>query len=265
MEQISENHKVLKLDSRDNVLVALSPLPADETITFDGRKIKLPAAVPAKFKFVESDMPSGAPILMYGVTVGKLTEAVPAGGVLTTRNLRHETNGFSAERHHSEWLAPNVSQWQQRTFAGYHRADGQVGTRNYWLVLPLVFCENRNVELLREAFEEELGYTRHNEYRQQVRELATLQSKAARRRQCPGRSSGAAFQKSRRHQVSPSPGRLRRYTRGCEIALRIARWLYSHPNVAGATVLSLGCQNSEVSILQEEIRRRDPESPASPF
>ena len=41
---------------------------------------------------------------------------------------------------------------------GYHRADGQVGTRNYWLVLPLVFCENRNVERMREALEEELGY-----------------------------------------------------------------------------------------------------------
>ena len=41
---------------------------------------------------------------------------------------------------------------------GYHRADGQVGTRNYWLVLPLVFCENRNVDRMREALEEELGY-----------------------------------------------------------------------------------------------------------
>jgi len=39
----------------------------------------------------------------------------------------------------------------------YHRADGQVGTRNHWLVIPLVFCENRNVEALRDAFEEELG------------------------------------------------------------------------------------------------------------
>jgi altronate hydrolase len=30
-----------------------------------------------------------------------------------------------------------------------------------------------------------------------------------------------------------------------------------HPNVAGATVLSLGCQHSQVSILQDEIKRRD--------
>ena len=54
MEPITENHRILKLDPRDNVLVALTPVRADETITFAGKNIKLPAAVPAKFKFVES-------------------------------------------------------------------------------------------------------------------------------------------------------------------------------------------------------------------
>jgi altronate hydrolase len=32
----------------------------------------------------------------------------------------------------------------------------------------------------------------------------------------------------------------------------------THPNVAGATVLSLGCQNAQVNILQTEIEKRDP-------
>jgi altronate hydrolase len=31
-----------------------------------------------------------------------------------------------------------------------------------------------------------------------------------------------------------------------------------HPNVAGATVLSLGCQNAQITILEEQITRRDP-------
>ena len=259
MEQVSGNHRVLKLDSRDNVLVALSSLTADETIVFGGKKIKLPAAVPAKHKLVESDMPAGAQITMYGVTVGKLAEAVPAGGVLTTKNLRHETNGFSAERHHSEWSAPDVSKWQQRRFDGYRRADGQVGTRNYWLVLPLVFCENRNVELLREAFEEELGYARHNQYRQQVRELAALQAKASRDDAARGTLPERLFSNIDGIKFLLHQG-------GCGGTREDARALCGllagyihHPNVAGATVLSLGCQNSEVSILQEEIHRRDPQ------
>jgi altronate hydrolase len=32
----------------------------------------------------------------------------------------------------------------------------------------------------------------------------------------------------------------------------------THPNVAGATVLSLGCQNAQVSMLQDEIAKRSP-------
>ena len=31
-----------------------------------------------------------------------------------------------------------------------------------------------------------------------------------------------------------------------------------HPNVAGATVLSLGCQNAQVAVLRDEIRKKDP-------
>src|SRR6202040_100721 len=48
------------------------------------------------------------------------------------------------------------------------------GTRNYWVVLPLVFCENRNIGVLKQAFEEELGFAAPQVYRQQVAELVRL-------------------------------------------------------------------------------------------
>lgn len=51
-----------------------------------------------------------------------------------------------------------MSAWSGREFLGYHRADGSVGTANYWLVIPMVFCENRNVNVLREALVHDLGY-----------------------------------------------------------------------------------------------------------
>jgi altronate hydrolase len=41
---------------------------------------------------------------------------------------------------------------------GYHRSDGRVGTANYWLFIPTVFCENRNLDVIREAMQNELGY-----------------------------------------------------------------------------------------------------------
>ena len=56
---------------------------------------------------------------------------------------------------------------------GYHRSDGQVGTANYWLVIPMVFCENRNTEKIKEAMLSELGYQPESEYRQFTRELVS--------------------------------------------------------------------------------------------
>ena len=54
---------------------------------------------------------------------------------------------------------------RRRNVQRIFRADGQVGTRNYWIVLPLVFCENRNIQHLKEALEEELGYGKPSPWR----------------------------------------------------------------------------------------------------
>jgi len=45
---------------------------------------------------------------------------------------------------------------------------------------PLVLLRNRNVEALRDAFEEELGYGRPKLYRQQVRQLIERHHQARR-------------------------------------------------------------------------------------
>ena len=42
---------------------------------------------------------------------------------------------------------------------------------NYWFVIPLVFCENRNLQVMREALVKELGYNRSRSHRFDVRTL----------------------------------------------------------------------------------------------
>lgn len=94
---------------------------------------------------------------MYGVLVGKVMTDVDKGGALTVENVKHQASKATAKTEDFKWNAPDVSKWKDRTFMGYHRADGQVGTANVWLFFPLVFCENRNIELLKEVFEQELS------------------------------------------------------------------------------------------------------------
>jgi altronate hydrolase len=168
--------KVLQIDPRDNVLVALEPLNANESISFAGSTYIPPTAIPAKHKFATEDLPVGSQVIMYGVVVGRVREAIARGGLITTRNIAHDATDFARRDIQLHWTPPDISRWETRTFDGYYRADGQVGTRNYWLVIPLVFCENRNVEALREAFEEELGYARPKKYSELVRRLVARQA-----------------------------------------------------------------------------------------
>jgi altronate hydrolase len=257
----------LQIDPRDNVLVALAPLSAG-TIVHYGHP---PAAgsctvtqdIPAKHKLALADLAPGDLIRMYGMVVGEVTQAIPRGGLISTRNVRHRADPYTATRHPVTFALPDASAWRDRTFKGFHRADGQVGTRNYWLVLPLVFCENRNVERLREALEEELGYgSAQNSYRQYVRQLVQQHTSGN------GHSSGDTVSTSRSDRVFPNVDGIRFLTHqgGCGGTRQDAQALCGllagyihHPNVAGATVLSLGCQNAQASMLMDELRARDPQ------
>ncbi|HZP07686.1 MAG TPA: UxaA family hydrolase [Terracidiphilus sp.] len=254
---------VLLLDSRDNVVVALRNLEAGTQVRSGNGASPISCitaeAIPAKQKMALVDLRPGDLIFMYGMVVGEAVQAIPRGGLLTTSNIRHRTGDYSAVRRPAAIAPPDASAWAGRTFMGYRRADGQVGTRNYWIVLPLVFCENRNVEQMREALEEELGYGRaNNGYRQHVRRLVQ------------GNGNGAADEKvrARAERIFPNLDGIRFLTHqlGCGGTRQDARALCGllagyihHPNVAGATVLSLGCQNAQASLLMEELRTRNPE------
>src|SRR6202046_4351921 len=164
-------NKVLKLDPQDNVLIALADLRKGEQILFASQTFTLESDVPAKHKFATEDLAPGANVRMYGVLVGKAAEPIRRADLLTTKNLRHQAASFHEKATDFPCPPPDVSRWRQREFLGYRRSDGQVGTRNYWLVVPLVFCENRNIDRMREALEEELGYGSANTYRRHVRRL----------------------------------------------------------------------------------------------
>src|SRR5205807_1506740 len=259
--------RVLRLDPRDNVLVALTDLRQGERISFAGQEYALSSDVPAKQKFVTQDLAPGAEIIMYGVLVGKATQALCPGDLLSTRNIRHAAADFhETEKVARPWKPPDVSAWRSKSFAGYHRADGQVGTRNYWIVLPLVFCENRNLAVLKQAFEEELGFAAPQLYRRQVAELARLHRE--------GKSDELkTFACNAVQPGTPSPKlfgnvdgiKFLMHQGGCggtredahNLCGLLAGYIH-HPNVAGATVLSLGCQNAQVPILLEQVKRRDP-------
>ena len=256
--------KILQLDSRDNVLIALADLQQGDTVEYGGSQYKLVSNIPAKQKFVTQDLAVGAPVTMYGVLVGKTSQPVRRGELLTTGNLHHEAAAYHQKAREFQWKAPDTSRWNQRKFAGYARSDGQVGTRNYWIVVPLVFCENRNILNLKQAFEEELGFAPPQVYRKQVAELVKAHREGS---QSPANFSQDQGEAARPSKVFSNVDGIKflLHEGGCggtredanNLCGLIAGYLH-HPNVAGATVLSLGCQHAQIDILRKQIERRNP-------
>ena len=260
------NPKVLQLNPRDNVLVALQNLVQGHAVTFGGQSYSLGSNVAAKHKFAIRDLSVGDPILMYGVVVGKAVEPIAKGIALTTRNVRHDASAFHEKSEDYRWTPPNASRWATKAFRGYRRSDGQVGTRNYWLVVPLVFCENRNIGVLKQAFEEELGFAAPQVYRRQVAELARLYREGKSAEINSAALSGTSAAPPRSKIFENVDGiKFLMHEGGCggtredsnNLCGLIAGYIH-HPNVAGATILSLGCQHAQIPILREELRKRNP-------
>jgi altronate hydrolase len=252
---------VLQLDPCDNVVVALKPLAAGTLVHFGSASCTVTENIPIKHKMAIADLAPGDFIFLYGMVVGEAVVPIPRGGVISTRTIRHRAGEYTAARLPVSFPLPDAAGWRNRVFQGFHRADGQVGTRNYWLVLPLVFCENRNVERMKEALEEELGYGSQNKYRSHVRHLV---EKTAGGNGFPKNDSVS----SHANRVFPNIDGVRFLTHqgGCGGTRQDAQALCGllagyihHPNVAGATVLSLGCQHAQSSILMDELRARDPQ------
>ena len=267
MDQIT-NHLFLQIHSADNVLVALQDLPAGTTVMHKQSPIFIEENIKAKHKFTIDAMEVGDNVYMYGVLVGKITKHIGKGGLIAVDNLAHASSDFSLGSRKTDWHTPDVTKWENITFNGYHRADGSVGTANYWLVIPLVFCENRNVDVLKQALVDKLGYGKAATYQNKTQSLIDLYATGKNIEEILNadiQTITPEFTEQTRLFHNVDGVKFLNHDLGCGGTRADARGLcgllagyITHPNVAGATVLSLGCQNAQASILEEEIAKRDP-------
>ena len=244
--------KLIKVQNEDNVAIALVDLWQGDRISFEGEEVMVLSDTQAKHKITMVDLAPGDKIYMYGVLVGKATEEIKRGGKLTTENVKHEANSTFSKSETTAWNAPDISKYQDQTFMGYHRPDGQVGTANVWLFFPLVFCENRNVELLKDVFEKEFSFHKSPKQRQLLRNL--INGKAD--------DNFIDFEEEETAIFDNIEVKFITHQGGCggirQDSVMLSKLLagyVNNPNVAGATVLSLGCQNLQIDIFKNALNK----------
>ena len=254
---------VAKMHPKDNALVALTDLAKGEMIRYEEETFILQDNIKAKHKFYTTDLKAGDEVTMYGVLVGKVQNDLVKGSLMTTENLKHAAEPYAYRHVDFKWLAPDVSKYINRTFNGYHRKDGRVGTANYWLFVPTVFCENRNLDVIREAMQNELGYSVSDKYLQYTRHLLKAfqdgeDIESVKVQLAPAGKTDRPFKnvdgiKFLNHQGGCGG------TRQDSLVLSALLAAYAnHPNVGGITVLSLGCQHLQSQDFIEEIKKQNP-------
>ena len=262
---MSKNY--VQIDPRDNVIVAITNLEKGLSTKIGKQEVVLKEDIKQKHKYALNDFEVDDEIFMYGVLIGKAIQPIKAGCAITIDNVKHASAEFSESKVKYNWSAPDISKFSRRTFKGYHRADGKVGTGNYWLVIPLTFCENRNIDVLEAALSEKLGY--------QTKKDFTVDTDALIEQYKAGASSDEIFNTSiittkeemSKNRLFPNVDGIKflKHDGGCggirqdaEVLCQLLAGYITNPNVAGATIFSLGCQNAQVEMMQKALDAFDP-------
>ena len=264
-------NKILRIHSTDNIIVALTNLSKGDIVELDGVSFALVSDVKAKHKFAIRNIAIGEEVYMYGVIVGKANNKIHKGEVITTQNIVHETESYTVPQNNinKNWTAPKSAHFSTQTFLGYHRDDGRVGTENNWLVIPLVFCQNRNIETLQNTIRKGLGYENPSKQSFDMSVLIDKYKSGASEQELMRADLTANKQNKQKNPLFPNVNGIHFLTHdgGCggstSDAVTLCNLLagyINNPNVAGATILSLGCQHAQMDILERALKRIAPDS-----
>lgn len=149
---MKEGKLFFRVDDRDNVAVALESVACGSNYSLGGVSYRTTQAIPYGHKIALSPIARGEAIIRYGNPIGHATENIPAGAWVHCHNMRTNLEGVIDYTYTPESRtaipAPNC----RRTFQGYERQNGEVGTRNEIWIIPTVSCVNQVVEqIAREA------------------------------------------------------------------------------------------------------------------
>ena len=204
---------VIRLDPADNVVVARVELPAGTAIASEA--VTTQQVVPLGHKLATRDLKAGEPIRKYDTVIGYASADLPAGTWMHSHNVLFDDvekdYAFGRDYRPTDYLPAE----QRATFMGYRRAHGQVGTRNTIGVFITVNCSATVARRIANHFNAERLASWPN-----VDAVVPFVHEQG----CGMEASGEPM----------------------DLLQRTLAGYIRHPNVAGALVVSLGCERNDL-------------------
>lgn len=200
----------LKINDRDNVVVALSEFKKGDYINVFGEKIEIKEDIRKGHKIAICDIDNGEFVIKYGYPIGIATRDIKKGYHVHTHNLKTRLSGTLDYKFQKKKF-DNVYSFSDLKFKGYVRKDGNVGIRQDLFIVPLVGCVNGIADRIKEEF---------------LKNISEFKLDSV---------------KVLKHPYGCSQlGDDLLYTQ------KILANIVKHPNAAGVLVLGLGCENNTI-------------------
>ncbi len=176
--------------------------------------VELVCTIPEKHKFALKDIAEGENVIKYGYPIGKAKRNIKKGEHIHTHNLK--TAIAECNEYTFKGNNPYIPKKSDTTFMGYERENGKVGIRNRIFIIPTVGCANNAAKMIAERANKELHL------------------------------GGEILALTHPYGCSQL-GDDAQNTAKCIAAL------CKHPNAGGALLLSLGCENNNLSVMREHL------------
>jgi D-altronate dehydratase (EC 4.2.1.7) len=147
--------EIIKINEKDNVVVALRDLSKSEIIEVENKKIEIKEDIKRGHKVAISDFKVNDNVIKYGYPIGHAIKDISIGEWIHTHNIKTNLDGIM-EYNFNQQLKQVSIENRNLTFDGYKRANGNVGIRNELWIVPTVGCVNGIGERIIEKFKEDV-------------------------------------------------------------------------------------------------------------
>jgi altronate hydrolase len=145
----------IKINPIDNVIIALKNFEAGEIISLEGIELKMANSIPKGHKIALESINKNQHIIKYGAPIGHATQTILAGEHVHVQNIKTNLSGtinYSFEQKLNENNTENCN----LSFKGYKRANGKVGIRNEFWIVPTVGCVNGQAQQIADLLKSEV-------------------------------------------------------------------------------------------------------------
>jgi altronate hydrolase len=207
--------KFIKINTADNIAVAIEPLKKGEKVTINDLNITIKEEIPAGHKFALTDIEANENVIKYGCPIGHAINKINAGEWVNEHTIKTNLGGLLNYTYNPVKIETNIPN-KGLTFKGYRRKNGDVGIRNEIWIVPTVGCVNGIIKELADALRKETN--------------------------CEGIDSINAFP----HNYGCS-----QLGDDHENTKKILRNIVLHPNAGAVLVVGLGCENNQPDVFEK--------------